>query len=39
MLHDFFLYDWHTQQPVPGRHTEVHPMMALQTASPLFQAG
>lgn len=37
MLHDFFLYDWHTQQPVPGRHTEVHPMMALQTASRYFK--
>lgn len=37
MLHDFFLYDWHTGQPIPGRHTEVHPMIALENAGHFFE--
>lgn len=37
MMHDFFLYDWHTEQPLPGRHAEVHPMIAMQNASRYFK--
>lgn len=32
MLHDFFLYDRKTGQPIPGRHSEVHPIVALSNA-------
>ena len=33
LLHDFFLYDWRNkEQPIPGRHCEVHPMVALSNA-------
>lgn len=39
MLHDFFLYDYHIkgQQPIPGRHAEVHPMVALSNAQKYFE--
>ena len=38
MLHDFYLYDQHKgEQPVPGRHAEVHPMVALANANKYFE--
>ncbi len=37
MLHDFYLYD-HRQgeQPIPGRHSDIHPMAALANAEKYF---
>jgi uncharacterized protein len=32
LLHDLFLYEWRTEQPVAGNHVLVHPMQALQNA-------
>lgn len=33
LLHDFYLYDWrHDEQPVEGRHSAVHPQIALEMA-------
>lgn len=32
MLHDLYLYDWHNDQPVDGRHVDVHPNQALENA-------
>lgn len=33
LLHDFYLYDWkNDEQPIEGRHCEVHPQIALQMA-------
>ena len=38
MLHDFYLYDQHKgEQPIPGRHVEVHPMVALANADKYFE--
>lgn len=39
MLHDFFLYDWRIkeQQPIPGGHCTVHPMVALANAEKYFE--
>ncbi len=38
MLHDFFLYDHRRGgQPVPGRHSEIHPMAALANARRYFE--
>ena len=36
LLHDFFLYNYHTEQPVKGRHTCVHPQQALVNARKYF---
>ncbi len=32
LLHDFYLYDWHLDHPVPGPHGFTHPRTALQNA-------
>jgi uncharacterized protein len=32
MLHDLYLYDWRSDQPVEGRHVDVHPNQALDNA-------
>lgn len=32
LLHDFFLYEWRTEQPVDGNHLDVHPQQALLNA-------
>lgn len=32
LLHDLFLYEWRTEQPILGSHIDVHPQMALETA-------
>lgn len=32
LLHDLFLYEWRTEQPVEGNHVLVHPIQALQNA-------
>ena len=32
LLHDFFLYDWRSEQPVIGSHLDVHPKQALMNA-------
>lgn len=32
LLHDFFLYDWRSDQPVAGSHLDVHPQQALLNA-------
>src|SRR5690554_5328264 len=32
LLHDFFLYEWRSKQPVKGSHVTVHPQQALLTA-------
>jgi|GEM_PF-536544 len=32
LLHDLYLYDWRTEQPVEGRHVNVHPAQALSNA-------
>src|SRR5690554_1432813 len=29
LLHDFFLYEWRTEQPIKGSHVDVHPQQAL----------
>ncbi|MBR2991386.1 MAG: HD domain-containing protein [Solobacterium sp.] len=36
MLHDFYLYDHHKEQPFPGSHAEVHPRAALSNALKFF---
>jgi len=36
LLHDFYLYDWHIQHPVPGLHGFTHPRTALQNARRYF---
>lgn len=36
LLHDFFLYDWHTTKPHKGLHGFVHPRIALQNANQYF---
>lgn len=36
MLHDIFLYDWHISKPRKGLHAFVHPFVALENASKLF---
>ena len=33
LLHDFFLYEWKYEQPIPGRHSEIHPLIALTNAT------
>lgn len=33
LLHDFFLYDWHSAPPGIGPHVFVHPSIALKNAS------
>lgn len=33
LLHDFYLYDWkQDEQPIDGRHSQVHPQVALEMA-------
>jgi uncharacterized protein len=32
LLHDFFLYEWRSEQPVAGSHLDVHPQQALLNA-------
>ena len=33
LFHDFYLYDWkNNEQPIEGRHSVVHPQVALQNA-------
>lgn len=36
LLHDFFLYDWHEKQDIPGLHGLTHPQTALQNARKYF---
>ncbi len=36
LLHDFFLYDWHTEKPYKGLHGFIHPHIALQNANKYF---
>jgi uncharacterized protein len=36
LLHDFFLYDWHTDKPYKGLHGLVHPRIALNNAIKYF---
>jgi uncharacterized protein len=36
LLHDFFLYDWHTGKPYKGLHGFIHPNIALQNANKHF---
>ena len=37
MLHDFYLYDQHKdEQPIPGRHSDIHPQFALANAEKYF---
>ncbi len=36
LLHDFFLYDWHTEKPEKGIHGYVHPRIALENANRHF---
>lgn len=36
LLHDFFLYDWHTTKPDKGMHGFIHPNIALQNANKYF---
>lgn len=36
LLHDFFLYDWHTDKPYKGLHGFIHPNIALQNANKYF---
>lgn len=37
LLHDFFLYDWRTTKLSGGKHGFVHPKIALNNATGLFQ--
>lgn len=37
MLHDFYLYDRPSDAPVSGRHSDVHPKMALMNARKYFE--
>ncbi|HBC96222.1 MAG TPA: HD family phosphohydrolase [Clostridium sp.] len=36
LLHDMFLYDWHTSKPENGLHAFVHPILALKNANMYF---
>lgn len=36
MLHDFYLYEGHHTKEMHGRHSEVHPRIALQNAEKYF---
>lgn len=36
LLHDLFLYDWHTTKPTDGLHGFVHPYIALENARKHF---
>lgn len=36
LLHDFFLYDWHTENPYGLRHAFRHPQAALRNADRCF---
>jgi uncharacterized protein len=36
LLHDFFLYDWHTENPVKGLHGFTHPRTAVKNANKHF---
>jgi uncharacterized protein len=36
LLHDFFLYDWHTSKPAHGLHGYIHPRIALDNANKNF---
>ncbi|AHF09919.1 MULTISPECIES: HD domain-containing protein [Dehalobacter] len=36
LLHDFFLYDWHTTKPEKGLHGFTHPSAALENAGKYF---
>ncbi len=36
LLHDFFLYDWHTENPYGGLHGFRHPSIALKNADMHF---
>ena len=36
LLHDFFLYDWHTRKPKKGLHGLIHPSIALNNANEKF---
>lgn len=36
LLHDFFLYDWHTSKPEKGLHGYIHPRIALENANKHF---
>jgi len=36
LLHDFFLYDWHTEKSHKGLHGFIHPHIALQNANKYF---
>ncbi len=37
LLHDFFLYEWRTEQPVKGNHVHVHPIQALINAKSITE--
>lgn len=37
LLHDFFLYDYHTECPIEGVHGIVHPQIALRNAQKYFE--
>ncbi len=37
LLHDFFLYDWHTEKPYKGLHGFNHSFIALQNANKYFK--
>ena len=32
LVHDFYLYNWKDEQPIQGRHCNVHPKVALEMA-------
>jgi uncharacterized protein len=36
LLHDFFLYDWHKENPVKGLHGFTHPRTAVKNANKHF---
>ncbi len=36
LLHDYFLYDWHDKTVCPHLHGYVHPKIALENASKVF---
>jgi uncharacterized protein len=36
LLHDFFLYDWHTDKPYKGLHGFIHPKVALENVNRYF---
>lgn len=37
LLHDLFLYDWRTEQPIEGNHAFVHPKIACETANTIIE--